>query len=447
MRRMLSAPIGFSCEVRRPGRATHWPSVAACQPRSCGTRKRELRMRRASAGSDQRIAALSRRVGAAQDALGGPVFCVPIVRLAGLEREIERLARRAQRLGNAPISLRDTGERAGERALVTLVGEPPRLAGWEVAAIIEHRVGVAALRPTTPAGERLDLGRFAEPRCQHCALRRRRVRTFVLLAASSRELRQVGTSCLRDVLGGHDPELLCRSAEYLSLAREAVSRVDGRPRGPGHRRSRSWPLTRRMSYVRTGGSRPSARAVGRGHERRACPGELASRAGAARRVRQGARRGGASLGAHGPGLQGGAVGFRAQRDRARIWQRGRRRARLRATLRADRRLPPAAGALDASWSTRRDARADRARGARRRQPVTELRDGAALRPARRGRQPAGVVARHAAPRSHRVGSSEYAGGSCATPGSEARRSLCSPIAGPRVRRSTPRAIPQDNRRL
>lgn len=188
--------------------------------------QRELGTGRA-AGSDQRVAALSRRVSAGQAALGGPVFCVPIVRLAGLERDIDRLARRCQRLGIAPISLRDTGERAGERAFVVIVGEPPRLAGWEVAAIIVHRGGGAALRPTTAVGERVDPGLFAEARCAHCEVRRRRVRTFVLVETSSGQLRQVGTSCLRDFLGGHDPERLCRGAEYLSLARETLGRVDG----------------------------------------------------------------------------------------------------------------------------------------------------------------------------------------------------------------------------
>ena len=49
--------------------------------------------------------------------------------------------------------------------------------------------------------------------------------TFVVVHMDSGELRQVGSGCLRDFLGGHDPERACRQAEYLALARERAARA------------------------------------------------------------------------------------------------------------------------------------------------------------------------------------------------------------------------------
>ena len=67
------------------------------------------------------------------------------------------------------------------------------------------------------------------PRCDHCRLRRKRVETFVVWHAGTQRLRQVGTGCLRDFLGGHDPERLCRQAEYVLLARQSLAAATSEP--------------------------------------------------------------------------------------------------------------------------------------------------------------------------------------------------------------------------
>ena len=164
--------------------------------------------------------ALGSWVAEAQATLGGRVYRVPSEALAPLQRRIEALDRRAGRLGVAPIRLRDTGERdAEEHAFVVLHGAAPVLAGWELAAIVEHRSGRTELRPVGELGSRLDPQAFQAPWCEHCGLRRRRKATFVVAGVDRGELRQVGSGCLRDFLGGHDPERACRQAEYLALAR------------------------------------------------------------------------------------------------------------------------------------------------------------------------------------------------------------------------------------
>ena len=106
--------------------------------------------------------------------------------LPAVRAEIARLARRAERLGTAPLTLRETGERDGEHVYVALEGEPPTLAGWTVAAVVDHRPPVPALRVVSAAAPPLDRERFREPRCDHCRRRRRRVETFVLWHARDR---------------------------------------------------------------------------------------------------------------------------------------------------------------------------------------------------------------------------------------------------------------------
>jgi len=149
--------------------------------------------------------------------------------LPELNKRIGRLARRAERLGTAPLALRESGEDGGEHTLVVLEGEPPRLAGWMLAAVVDHRDGEPRLRVASSAAPALDPQRFREPRCDHCRLRRRRAETFVVWHAATQRLRQVGTGCLRDFLGGHDPERLVHQAEYVLLARESLAAAT-RPR-------------------------------------------------------------------------------------------------------------------------------------------------------------------------------------------------------------------------
>jgi hypothetical protein len=147
--------------------------------------------------------------------------------LPALQADIERLGRRAERLGTARLVLRDTGRREGRHAVVALEGEPPALLGWTLAAVVDHRDHVPSIRVVGSVAPRLDHRRFAEPRCDHCRLRRHRTETFVLWHAATGRVRQVGRACLRDFLDGHNPERMCRQAESLLLAKQAIASAAG----------------------------------------------------------------------------------------------------------------------------------------------------------------------------------------------------------------------------
>jgi hypothetical protein len=152
-------------------------------------------------------------------------FRVPIHSLAELLRRIDALDRRGRRLGTGPIRL-DVRSCTSREAIVILVGDPPVLDGWKLAAILDHHSEEPTLRPVTALGETLVAASFAPAACEHCGVQRRRSRTFVLSNEDPGELIQVGSSCLRDFLGGHDPLRLCRQAECLSVAREALHSAD-----------------------------------------------------------------------------------------------------------------------------------------------------------------------------------------------------------------------------
>jgi hypothetical protein len=163
---------------------------------------------------------------AGADRPAGRVFPVAPEEFEHLQRRIQTLGRRARRIGVEPVRLIDTGERdASGHALVLLSGRAPVLADWTLAAIVEHRDGRAAVRPVGEQGDRLAASAFAAAICEHCGLRRRRTRTYVVVHTDSGEVRQVGSGCLRDFLGGTDPERACREAELLAAARAELDRA------------------------------------------------------------------------------------------------------------------------------------------------------------------------------------------------------------------------------
>jgi hypothetical protein len=154
-------------------------------------------------------------------------FRVRVENLPALHERIERIDRRARRLGTGPVLLVDTGRRHAGYAVVHLRGDAPRLYGWRIAAVVRHRGAEAELRPVPGAPIlRLPAARWRTASCDHCKVARNRKETFLLLHDGDGAVRQVGSSCMRDFLGGHDPERLCRQAEYLLLAGAEVSDAD-----------------------------------------------------------------------------------------------------------------------------------------------------------------------------------------------------------------------------
>lgn len=90
-----------------------------------------------------------------------------------------------------------------EMVHIQVRGEPPRLAGWELVAVLENAAGQSVVK-TVPGVKDLPALRSLDPAmCRHCNTRRRRNETFVLRHTDG-TVTQVGRECLKDFLG-NDP--------------------------------------------------------------------------------------------------------------------------------------------------------------------------------------------------------------------------------------------------
>lgn len=196
-------------------------------------------------------------------------FFVPQENAPRLKAKLEKLSRKAVRIGCAAIfcTLAKTFSRPhpdatraaeGERVVyeaLTVQGEPPKLAGWVLAATLEHETNkdgepVNLLRchgeETLPAKYRT-----ATPdNCDHCHTNRRRNNTYVIRNEATGEWAQVGRTCLKDFLGLHaDPGAVARWATLLlTLEASLLSEYDEDEGGYGYS-ERGYDLEKFLAYT------------------------------------------------------------------------------------------------------------------------------------------------------------------------------------------------------
>jgi hypothetical protein len=171
-----------------------------------------------------------------------------------LAHEVEKLNRRAAKLGVPAIQLHigerevcftcakskdpkapmvsldpkawgpDAKPQGHERATVVIAGEPPMLAGWRFAAVVDHLSNGTITRYPF-GGTEIDLTpyRGAEATCDHCATARKRHETFIVVHDDGPEKR-VGRSCLKDFLGHSDPS---KVIGHLNLYGKAFALLEG----------------------------------------------------------------------------------------------------------------------------------------------------------------------------------------------------------------------------
>lgn len=147
--------------------------------------------------------------------------------MARFETAMRRLQRVARKLGCEPIRYWVVGEeyrkaeeeQADENSyhrylIVEVEGEEPRLEGWRFMATLQHEPGGNIVR-ALPGVEVPAEYRTAPRKCDHCGLIRQRKDTY-LVVNDRGEYRQVGSTCLKDFLGGRgDPHALAKYLEDL----------------------------------------------------------------------------------------------------------------------------------------------------------------------------------------------------------------------------------------
>lgn len=180
----------------------------------------------------------------------------PTERLTVLESKIEKLNRRAIKLGTPkvhlyvhrtyitkkPIAQDEYGRviyAEFEVCDIGIIGPKPVVEGWHFVARIEHTE--AGNIVTAPGGEVDPSWREAKGECQHCGHRRARRDTFLLRRGT--ELKQVGRNCLKDFLAGDVASALALY-DLLSTTQD-VARDDDEEGGYGR-----WkPCVTSLSYL------------------------------------------------------------------------------------------------------------------------------------------------------------------------------------------------------
>lgn len=130
--------------------------------------------------------------------------------LATAIRTISGFNAKCKKLGFEPFKvevLREWQERNREDGVIEtwcefeITGKIPKLNGWEVIAKIDHMDKSTMIRKFV---DDIDLSQYRnDPVCEHCQIDRYRNVTFIVRNESG-ELKQVGSSCLKDFTG-HDP--------------------------------------------------------------------------------------------------------------------------------------------------------------------------------------------------------------------------------------------------
>jgi hypothetical protein len=185
-----------------------------------------------------------------------PEYTIATHRLPGLKKKVEALARREAKLtGAGTIAFEIVAECSLFRyhypeepfaiskpkrvtigtpaAVVSVVGDPPRLPGWTFAGVVEP-LGEVNLVVNTPGSEDVDLEEFrtGDLRCDHCGTVRRRTRCFVVRDDATGDAKLVGTNCLADFTGFADPKNAAKWAElYRDVERFVTDEFEKEPRG------------------------------------------------------------------------------------------------------------------------------------------------------------------------------------------------------------------------
>lgn len=162
-------------------------------------------------------------------------YDIPEIHMAQFEKEIAALNKHAIRCGCAPATIERLGEEVRRIPIAWLVpeerigvtryadylyirvrvtGTAPKFDGWTLAATLEGTEAGTLVR-TVPGVEIPTDYQQADPTlCEHCGKHRRRSATFVLQHEDGHCV-QVGRQCLRDFLGGVDPQAIASLAETL----------------------------------------------------------------------------------------------------------------------------------------------------------------------------------------------------------------------------------------
>lgn len=157
---------------------------------------------------------------------GGTVIDPLSSRLGTLEATLEKVNKRAAKLGCEPIRLAVLGTRVRfvqsesslggrrpiVRSIIALFGFAPKVAGYTFIARIEHTPAGNILARCPVGVANVDLTSFQDvaPVCEHCKMQRARKDTFVVREDATGKMQQIGRNCLADFIRSTDVDTALR---------------------------------------------------------------------------------------------------------------------------------------------------------------------------------------------------------------------------------------------
>ncbi len=153
-------------------------------------------------------------------------YKVNVANMEWLEASLDRLNKKAVKLGCKPATITVVGEVTETHRnkqtnfeftktfkILTIEGDTPKFDGWKLVACIERLESGENFVSCVP-GETVPVEyRTTSALCEHCNADRRRKEVFVL-AHDDGTYKQVGRQCISDFLGGRSPESFLAQAEW-----------------------------------------------------------------------------------------------------------------------------------------------------------------------------------------------------------------------------------------
>lgn len=158
----------------------------------------------------------------------GDVYEVPEDNLPKLQKRIERMNKVARKLEQPEVELRLGDKHKRSIRLnnfekyeywvcdVQVFGAAPSLQGWEFVATLQHGESGKNIIRAVPGYEVPKHYRTVSQGCDYCKKPRSRKDTFIVHNISTKKYQQVGSGCLRDFLGHHNPQLIASYASNLA---------------------------------------------------------------------------------------------------------------------------------------------------------------------------------------------------------------------------------------
>lgn len=156
------------------------------------------------------------------------IYKIPKDNLPKFQKMLDKLSKKSVKLTGEKIYFipfntiteRENGY-VREYVEILLSGfEAPKLNGWSFVARLDHANEVGNLVRPVPGFVVPEMYRDRGSVCDHCRIKRYRRDTYLVQHDETGEIKQIGSSCLKDFLGHQHPEKIAKMAELLGYADE-----------------------------------------------------------------------------------------------------------------------------------------------------------------------------------------------------------------------------------